>query len=60
VEHRFYGKSQPLGDYSDLELLSVDQALVNRQKTKFVLRVILFDWLWSLLDLVLFCWIDLY
>ncbi len=29
IEHRFYGKSQPLGDFSDLSLLSVDQALAD-------------------------------
>lgn len=29
IEHRFYGKSQPTGDYSDLSLLSVDQALAD-------------------------------
>lgn len=29
IEHRFYGASQPTGDYSDLTLLSVDQGLAD-------------------------------
>jgi hypothetical protein len=29
IEHRFYGASQPTGDYADLSLLSVDQGLAD-------------------------------
>ncbi len=54
VEHRFYGASQPTGDYSDLSTLSVDQVALCTHMLVYLIAPFFFCFFSFVLPLLLF------